>query len=203
MLINPQTVRAYGANQKPIRRFGFPNSSQVRLRDLYGFGVADLLEAGDAGGGALLGKGVEGLLAADPSADFRLITHSNPFRKTEHECAVFLVPFIESEGVTSFEPNMHARFGFLLSTTIMHYGSGGSAASDGRFVDNKGLKIFFRLLTEDQALFRGTAKLLNSFKNNFAAKRGRCIWSAPSFALTIYAPALRWRPCQLRLPPAR
>jgi hypothetical protein len=97
----------------------------------------------------LLGKRVEGLLAAYPSADgqrgcdFRLITHSVPFRRTEHACAAFSVHFIESEGVTSFEPNIHARFGFLspknsLSTTIMHDGGGGNAASDGGFIDNKG-----------------------------------------------------------------
>jgi hypothetical protein len=33
------------------------------------FSVADLLEAGDTGGGALLGKGVEGLFTAYPSGD--------------------------------------------------------------------------------------------------------------------------------------
>jgi hypothetical protein len=83
-----------------------------------------------------------------------LITHSVSFRRTEHACAVFQAPFVESEGVTSFEPNIHARFGFLspknsLSTTIMHYEGGGNAASDGRFVDNKGLKIFYRLVIEE------------------------------------------------------
>jgi hypothetical protein len=66
-----------------------------------------------------------------------------------------------------------------LSTTIMHEGGGGNAASDGRFVDNKGLKIFSRLVTEEVAHFCGSAKLLNSFKNNLYGKRGRRMLVSP------------------------
>jgi hypothetical protein len=55
----------------------------------------------------------------------------------------------------------------------MHYGVGGNGALGGGFVDNKGLKIFSRLVTEKDALFRGSAKLLNSFKKNF--ENWRCL----------------------------
>ena len=60
----------------------------------------------------------------------------------------------------------------------MHYGVGGNGALGGGFVDNKGSKIFSRLVTGEGALFRGSAKLLNSFKNNFESrsrKRNRAL----------------------------